>query len=932
MNDSVEGIYGSIVVEDSALLLVLLKLVSDLFLKELMELKVPSAKNGGLSPPDCTSDPEEKEISDEDDEDRNHKHRRRETRSQSTERDPLDQSFSRLYRKRNKTFENGHRYRENESQASGTWKSYNSPLLDKELSANFERRRPGLTPLSRASLDPNQRIRGNQPFIGDSGPGRGRGRDMSGSWNQRESKFNSFDIASQMAQSGSVAPNLFGGRGLPNVSNAHSPSWGAFGLMPGIPNGGLDTLHPIGLPGTFRPSMNSSMNLGIPRQRCRDFEERGFCLRGDMCPMEHGINRIVVEDVQSLSQFNLPGSLPSAQLLATTAGPGSLPSVVAPSTTPMNNRAVHSKSSQPGRTDDSLGLNGAYAGADLYDPDQPLWNKSGPEASGALSTPESPKANETETLLNDDLSERHHFRSQFSANSDPMKSSGSHSMSASVWGRISGSKNRLDAKQKVNATSSDYIESEAKDGQDPLPTSQTTSHQGSQIVADDNGSKALDSTIKSQSGNNHISRKPSQKAQRTLFVNGIPTESNKKDVLFSHFCKFGEVIDIYITSNTSRAFVQFSKREEAEAALNAPDAVMGNRFIKLWWANRDNIPDEVTGSFRIKSAALHGPAASSFPPQSSVANRGKDNLQPVAQKNNMHQGANVPASDSPRSISMNGPKVVPPSQKKVDNLEQLKEELRKKQELLEQKRNDFKRQLEKLAKQNAGVKSEPVTEQAAKRQKVGKVADPAKPATPRPSTSGLAVSLPSVEAVPDKNKSSQHVGSPTSLPNSAMVPQDCKLTHVGAPSTPKKYKLDNRPTAFRVLQPLPTGFLNVAVLKEHFQQYGDLSTVEVEEDMEAHDGDSGSQSQTLKNCSVRLNFATRHAAERAFINGKSWEGHKLRFTWLIPSNSSNNPAGREEPSSTLKGLMDVDVQTREKSAITATTEAVVSGDGETSGS
>jgi hypothetical protein len=36
---------------------------------------------------------------------------------------------------------------------------------------------------------------------------------------------------------------------------------------------------------------------------------------------------------------------------------------------------------------------------------------------------------------------------------------------------------------------------------------------------------------------------------------------------------------------------------------------------------------------------------------------------------------------------------------KLESLEQLKEELRKKQELLDQKRNDFRRQLDKLEKQ-----------------------------------------------------------------------------------------------------------------------------------------------------------------------------------------------------------------------------------------
>lgn len=260
-----------------------------------MELKVPSPKIGGLSPSDCNSDPEEKEVSDDDDDDRNHKHRRRDTRSQSLERDTLDQVFTKPFRKRNKPFQNGNHFRENDSQASAPWKNFNSNHLEKDFPGKFDKRRPGHVSLPRSALDVNQRIRPNQTFSGDLSLARGRGRDL-GSWNQRDSRFSS-DIASQVVP-GSIPPSLFAGRGLPNVSNAQNASWNAFGLIPGIPNGGMDAIHSIGLQGTLRPPIHSSLNIGIPRQRCRDFEERGFCLRGDMCPMEHGVNRIVIEDVQ----------------------------------------------------------------------------------------------------------------------------------------------------------------------------------------------------------------------------------------------------------------------------------------------------------------------------------------------------------------------------------------------------------------------------------------------------------------------------------------------------------------------------------------------------------------------------------------------------------------------------------------------------------
>ncbi|KEH37854.1 hypothetical protein MTR_2g449970 [Medicago truncatula] len=52
--------------------------------------------------------------------------------------------------------------------------------------------------------------------------------------------------------------------------------------------------------------------------------------------------------------------------------------------------------------------------------------------------------------------------------------------------------------------------------------------------------------------------------------------------------------------SSEQAFVQFSKREEAEASLRTPEAVMGNHFIKLWWANRDCIPSENNATDEIK--------------------------------------------------------------------------------------------------------------------------------------------------------------------------------------------------------------------------------------------------------------------------------------------------------------------------------------------
>lgn len=883
-----------------------------------MELKVTSPKTG-LSP---TSDPEEKEISEEDDDDRNHKHRRREARSQSLEDDASEQDLTRSYRKR-KPFENGHPYRESGSQSSETWRNNNIVNQERDFSSRFEKRRPNMASFSRAPTDLSQRIRLNQSLSADPGPTRGRGRE-SGAWGQRDSRFSSVDIASQLVQQGSIPPSLFAGRGLPNVSNVQSASWNAFGLVPAMPNGGLDTLHSIGLQGALKPSISPPVSLGISRPRCRDFEERGFCLRGDMCPMEHGVNRIVVEDVQSLSQFNLPVSLPSAHLLGTPAGQGPLPANSS-SGAFMNSKCLQNKNSKPGVGDDGLGLNGAFiggsmaGGSDLYDPDQPLWANDCPDTSPELLALNRSNLDKIEPLVDADRSDRLPV-GQFdgSDNERPIRNTGAvaGSQSSSVWGRIGSSRNRGDVREKIDSTlnSPSHLENEAKKDMESINGAEGISLHGRRMNADEVGTQVLGLSSKPHGDSGRSIRKPSQKALRTLFVSGVPQRENKREALLLHFQKFGEVIDIYIPSNSERAFVQFSKREEAEAALKAPDAVMGNRFIKLWWANRDSIPDDGTGAVGNIHANPHGVTLTGGPTYPSATTKGKDNIQISGSKSSIANAAisPLPGSDHPKLLATNGPKVVPPSQKKLESLELLKEQLRKKQEMLDQKRNEFKRQLNKLEKQATGLKDDAALDQPSKRQKGGTVVDVAKIETSRSSDSGTVISSPQAEMTMDSGQSGENavarspkINSTITLPEpSILKPSIRPLAPLGAPMVIKRFKLDNRPTAFKILPPLPAGLANVSNLKEHFSVYGDLSLVELE-DFEPQDTDIESKASKV---SAHISFTTRRSAEKAFLHGKCWQGQNLQFVWLSCSSTSKGNSGKENPCASSTWSSDATAQ------------------------
>lgn len=847
-----------------------------------MELKSSSLKSGGLVPPDCVSDPDEKEISDDDDDDRNHKHRRRETRSQSLERDPLEQAVTQPYRKRSKTFENGQ---------SDMQPHYN---MDRDFS-KFEKRRPSGVNFSR--------------FPGEHGSGRGRGREF-----QRDSRFGSVDVAPHMAHPGSIQSAMFTGRGLPNVPNAQSASWSGFGLLPAIPNGPIDAINPLGLPGILRPQLNHSLNMNIQRQRCRDFEERGYCLRGDMCPMEHGVNRIVIEDVQSLSQFNLPVSISSAHVLGTSAGSGFMPSVGVSSGTLMNSRGVRSRTSKSGLGDESLAGTANASGTDVYDPDQPLWNNDGHETSTPLLGLQPPNFDESEPFMDADLSDR--------VNRSSGSAIGSQSTSSTVWGRLNNSKNKLELKEKFDSRSklSEFPESKFKEIREASVSTQGTSHLEKQNNGGPFGMKVTGPTSKLQNDAGTNARKPSQKAQRTLFVNCIPLKDNKKENLLSHFRKFGEVIDIYIPANSERAFVQFSKREEAEKALKAPDAVMGSRFIKLWWANRDSVADEGTNSGNNVIMPQGLPAASGSA-HLSVGNKGKDNLLHGTTKVLVHKPSDSLAivGHDLKPIAANSPKAAPAAPKKMENLEVLREELRKKQEMLEQKRNEFRRQLDKLAKQATGVKGEVSAGQAAKEQAVETSTDVAKAANTKAADANASGPLLQAEVLADKMINVEKNASQRSRTNLAGALQGSPnlkqtvrpLATSSIPFPMNKYKLDNRPTTFRINAPLPFGLANVDAIRDHFSLYGVVSNVEIEDSGEEESPKGLNDSEAMKNCSARVSFATRQSAERAFMNGKSWHGFNLQFAWIISSIPSTSRSSGES-SSALKGILNVEVQSEDK--------------------
>ncbi|KAI3931229.1 hypothetical protein MKX01_040146, partial [Papaver californicum] len=509
---------------------------------------------------------------------------RRETHSQSLDKDVAGQYLEMPNRVRSEIFKNGKRLLGSDPPSSDNLKTVdsgssrknteiNAKLLNpapsseslkddnaasskKSTEINGEHPSPAST--SNGSWDLEMRSRVNPSPYADPGACSDFSMGLScnpldrgiektpGYWSQHHSTFTEYVFQDQELQTRGMIPWM-------PIERPHAfhPSGCQRTLGPPINQGmPMDTFHPFRWYRTLGPPMSRTPRTGMPHQRCRDFEELGFCLKGDICPTDHGVDRIIVEDIQCLSQLNLPVSLSRANFMGIRARTAHLDSGCPPS-----GLSAHSNTSKPLMTANRSGLaklpsssTGASA-VDLYDPDQPPQNNACGESSDALI----------------------------------------------------------------------------------------------------------------------IQHTSPQKALRTLYVSYIPPKENKIEPLLSHFQKFGLVDDIFITTDRKRAYIQFSKREAAEAAISSPDAVLGNRFIRLSWAYKDRLPELDESSSRTPHLL----------PQTSLANRQEEDLSFELQEVN-----DAPVADNHKLASS--------SQKKIGSSEILTKEPRLKQELIDQSQGDFK--------------------------------------------------------------------------------------------------------------------------------------------------------------------------------------------------------------------------------------------------
>lgn len=267
-----------------------------------------------------------------------------------------------------------------------------------------------------------------------------------------------------------------------------------------------------------------SLSPNAKNDRCRDFDEKGYCMRGETCPWDHGVNPVVLEDINN-------------PMIAIQAAPN------------------------------------VRSGGE-YNPDAPeIWAQGNTFAGGQSRVPGLPSNNGAPNA---------YPRLPGNATNSAATAAGFRGVPPfpfplnAAAGATTPLQRELISVPVVEANSGGDISASQKRRYEPEDT-----------VAVAEGPTKRKLPINSRLG------PPGRVALQnncSLELRKVPRGLNSIAHLNNHFCKFGKIVNIQVTyeGDPEAAIVTFSTHAEANVAYRSTEAVLNNRFIKVFWHTPGN--------------------------------------------------------------------------------------------------------------------------------------------------------------------------------------------------------------------------------------------------------------------------------------------------------------------------------------------------------
>ncbi|XP_034535546.1 RNA-binding protein 26 isoform X2 [Notolabrus celidotus] len=372
------------------------------------------------------------------------------------------------------------------------------------------------------------------------------------------------------------------------------------------------------------------------RKRCRDYDEKGFCMRGDMCPFDHGSDPVVVEDV------NLPSMLPF-QPPPMPGVDGPPPPGLPPPPPLMNPPPVNLRPPvpPPGALPPSLP---PVAGPP---PSLPPLQPSGMDA------PPNSITSSVPTIVTSGM--------RPSLPQVPVPLFTTNNYEPDVYNPEAPSitnTSRPMYRHRVNAQRPNLIGLTMGDVDHPprekIPNNsmrivmESDPRKRPHLPHDGGLSKKpwFDKPNFNKPNHQGFHKRPPFSTNTKLLVRQIPAELNNISKLNEHFSKFGTIVNLQVAYNNDPegALIQFASPDEAKRAMQSTEAVLNNRFIRVHWFRDDGSDGQ--------SHSQQNPLQPAMPSATSLKQSVKDRLGPLLSANSEPSQDSSVASQNPSKVSV----------------------------------------------------------------------------------------------------------------------------------------------------------------------------------------------------------------------------------------------------------------------------------------
>ncbi|CAL8302850.1 unnamed protein product [Gadus morhua 'NCC'] len=502
---------------------------------------------------------------------------------------------------------------------------------------------------------------------GGGGGGGGGGRDFKSKYELERKDPDAFNSSSSSSQQAHLPPLL----PLPTPQHPFSS------VAPGGPGPGGPAPAPAHLPDSTTDSWSSYYNSqrqdgGKPfssnskgaalKQRCRDYDEKGFCVRGDLCPYDHGNDPLVVDDV------TLPGMIPFPPPPVIPPPPVGLsmpPIVEPPHPHRMPAMPHYGQPPPPGVFPMTRPPLIATGGIETPNHQSAITSSApiGPPGVGRppplplpprLPPPPPPPSSSVPLHPQYAQSEYGYDLEGYNPELPGLTGPGRQKQYRQFIPRVQTQRTNL-----IGLTSGDGQSSRAANiviQTEPAPVAPAPSSNLNRFSAEQDARKrALGAMCPSEAppakkpwmdnpGFNNPHKPPFPKRNHyvntKLEVRKIPRELNNITKLNEHFSKFGTIVNIQVVfgGDPESALIQYTANEEARRAISSTEAVLNNRFIRVYWHREATDYPLSAGPGGGAGGGIGGGIGGAVGALQQEQSSGPQGSAPAHQHSNMHKG------------------------------------------------------------------------------------------------------------------------------------------------------------------------------------------------------------------------------------------------------------------------------------------------------